>query len=154
MHRKRIDALDALSSDSSSDDDNEEKQPKPPAHKKAKPTIALEDLKKHGYREGASVLLMPEQRKEADNNWAWATGNTRERRKGEADAEETADERERNRQAATTGAEEQAKYATKVMENAVRIKEERRAEELRLRAERRRGEKKKSGGNNNRDDMR
>lgn len=90
------------------------------------------------------MLLMPEQRKEADNNWAWGTGNTRERRK-EEDAEESVDERERNRQAATTGAEEQAKHARKVMENTARIKEERRAEELRLKTERRR---EKCGGNN------
>jgi hypothetical protein len=119
VFRKYMDALDAgLSSDDDQSDQEDDVAAAAPPEKK--PKIDVDILNKHGY--GApNVLLVPEKQDDAQN-WAWSSGTEKKR---EETKHEDFDEREKNREAVTKGAEESAKFAEAAREQAQKLKEER-----------------------------
>lgn len=93
-------------------EDGEEAAAKEPPRKKA---LTIEDLQKHGYKDGPSVLLVRPPTDSAENNWAWDSGA---QAKG-IEREETAEDRLRNRMAANEGAEAAAHFSKKAGRAAV-----------------------------------
>ncbi|GAB4814720.1 hypothetical protein N2152v2_001766 [Parachlorella kessleri] len=118
-------------SDSDSESAEEEAPPKQPT-KKSKQEIDVEKLKEHGYKGGLSVLLVPEKQEEGQANWAWSSGA--ERRQAEPE-DESFEERQQNREAVSSKAEESAQYARKAMDQAARLRQEKAEERERLKEE-------------------
>lgn len=104
---------------------------KPVAAKKQKTDLTLDDLEAAGFSTGPSVMYMkaPE---EQQQGWNWSDGKAQ---KGEEVEEETLEERQRTREAATTGAEQGATLAMRGAAHSAKLREEAREERQRLQAE-------------------
>lgn len=75
--KKMLDALLGVSDDSDASSSGEESEPEQQPAKKAKqPEIDVEQLQRHGYTGGLSVLLVPEKHEEGGANWAWCAAGT------------------------------------------------------------------------------
>ncbi|KFM22883.1 hypothetical protein F751_5592 [Auxenochlorella protothecoides] len=119
-----MDALEALSGSSSDSEAEAEPEPQPAAKRSAATKISLEDLQQHGYSGGPSVLYVPPPA-DADPNWTWSSGADR---KGVEPVQESREERERNREAVTSGLDEEARLARAAVSHAQQLKAGRRAE--------------------------
>ena len=113
--------MDVLDSGSSDDDSGQEQDPLPAEKRQKSTQIDVATLNKHGYSGAPSVLLVPEKHDDTPN-WAWSSGTEK---KGRRPRHEDFEERERNRAAVSTAAEESARFAVAAVEQGKRLKEER-----------------------------
>ncbi|CAG9463482.1 unnamed protein product [Pedinophyceae sp. YPF-701] len=96
-----------------------------PAPKRKKLTdVKAEDLMKHGYKTGPSVLFMKD-KQDIDYNFAWGDGRD-ERAQGEP--EEDFFDRERTRVAANEAAAQSADLALRTIAHAAKLREQAREE--------------------------
>lgn len=125
--RNFMDALETLSdsdgSGSASDDE--------PEHKTARPSVPkaqglkVEDLERAGYKSGPSIMRIPEQQPALpEGTFKWSDGKDAKDR----EEEETDEDRRATRQAVTSGVDQSAFYASKLMQRAEQLKAEQKAE--------------------------
>ncbi|CAM6111098.1 unnamed protein product [Calypogeia fissa] len=125
MAWKAMNSLAAISDDSSSDSDSEDDEQNSrvggaavPQKKKGteevfvgvkKPKLGFDELSKHGYSGGPSILHIPAPKQEVGNeNWSWSNGK---RESGGQQGEESIEERELTRELANEKAMKMATTA-------------------------------------------
>eukprot|EP00803_Ostreobium_quekettii_P011712 evm.model.scf_26.2 EVM.evm.TU.scf_26.2 scf_26:23724-25272(+) len=120
--------MDALGELSGSDSSEDEGSPEPEAKRK-KPDVTLEDLHNCGYKGGPSVLFVPEPCQADEIELQVSDGREHKLKESE---EETWEERERTRAAATVGVAESAKFVKKRMALTEKLREEKKAEQIKM----------------------
>ncbi|KAL3135767.1 hypothetical protein ABBQ32_007330 [Trebouxia sp. C0010 RCD-2024] len=133
------DPLSELSGSDSDSDVGEDPRvdvARPQNKRKRTDKIDLQTLQQHGYKSGPSVLYVPAPQ-QAEQSWEWASGKDAVHANREDKDTETAQDREQTRAAATTGAEATAALSQKAMQQNLKLKAGKRAEQHQMTQERR-----------------